>query len=182
MEADPEEATDDLISDSEFLARTLSGGVLESATPAQVNAIMHYLAQKAKKLATAYREEVRRRRALEEEAKSGLYLRGADYMANALVRAEYSAKQSRHWLLDASAIERRLAEARKDYDKSFYIKLALGAGFGAGLVVLALYALRRNTFYSLANSVLLLGAVGLLAMAAATWLDLTRRWRSAPAP
>lgn len=177
MDDDPEELTDDLISESSLFAMNLRAGVLESAIPAQVNAIMSHYAQTAEKLATAYRDEVHRRRTLEEEAKTGLYLRGADSMAKALVWAEHSAKQSRHWL-DAAAIERRGADARRAYDKASHIKLVLAAGFGAAIIVFALYAFRRATFYSLAGSVLLWVAAGLLVMAVASWIDLTQRQKA----
>jgi hypothetical protein len=178
VEEDPEDVVDDLISSSSLLALNLRAGVLDSATPAQVNAIMRHYAQEAETLAQAYRDEVQRRRSLEEEGKTGLYLQGANRMAKALVWAEHTAKQSRNWL-DGAAIERRAVESRKAYDRDFTIKLALAVGFGAGIALFALYAFRRGTFYSLAGSLLLLVAAGLMLMAAGTWLDLSRRQKAA---
>ena len=178
MLEDPEQLIDDLVMESSLLAMNLNAGMLASASSAQTNAVMRDHAQTAEKLAAALRDEVNRRRQLEQKAKSGLYLRGADHMADALVRAEHNAKQSRHWL-DAAAVEKRGAEVRKAYNRAFNIKLALVAGCAAAITVVSLYAFRRAAFYSLAGSVLLWGAAGLLLMAAIMWTDLTRRQKDA---
>jgi len=168
----------DLFIDGAALEMNLEGIAKEWPITDDQRRWVRLLASDAKRLTTSYMDERNRRQALEEEAKSGVFMTGAAGMAEAITRAQ-ERKGSAPTPVTPKRIDDEIDAARKRALRIFTKKLWLFSATAVAAVAFIVFFFARGRFYSFAGSLVLLAAGVALLVTIPLWRDLSTLQRKA---